>query len=314
MYKTDAFISGCSFTHNTAGAGAGIANQESTSTTIETSNFISNTAIRHAGALEFYKDHPKVIGCVFIDNKAGSFAGAVLFWFSDSVIYGGIASKESMEACNCNDVSTNYYHHDNESYNYSVHSQFQNYENCTLFISNSARTAGALYAIKSSESLKSFGCAVFSNNNSTLSSMVQLLDSNGTFEGWTEMSRNIGSFFAFYSNITFNMFAKCSTPTHSTANFKEGGSFSLVQSVLYLHGETKFEGNVAEFGGAILATESDIFLNDAVILKANFASQTGGALYLYQSQLYSEKGSTVTIVNNAAQKMGGATHVYSIWV
>ena len=204
MYKTDATISGCNFICNTAGAGAAIANQEGMSTTIEACSFISNRAIRHAAALEFYKDHPRLIGCVFIDNIAGSFAGAVLFWFSDSVIYGGIVSNESMEACNCNDVSVNYYYHGIRSYcNNSAHSQFRNnyHEKCTLFISNSARTAGALYAIKSS--LKSLGCIVFSNNNSTLSSTVHLLDSNGTFEGWTEMSRNVGSFFAFYSNLTF---------------------------------------------------------------------------------------------------------------
>ena len=70
-----------------------------------------------------------------------------------------------------------------------------------------------------------------------------------------------------------------SPPENTTVNFKEGGALTLYQTMLSFQGEARFEHNRAEIGGAILATESEIFLSDKVYITNNSASTSGGGLY-----------------------------------
>ena len=98
-YKSMIFVSGCDFERNFAGAGAGIATQEGR-IEVDLSRFIDNVVVRHAAALDFYKDFPIIRGCVFVNNIAHSFAGAILFWFSDGIFYGKITSEGDAQLCN----------------------------------------------------------------------------------------------------------------------------------------------------------------------------------------------------------------------
>jgi predicted outer membrane repeat protein len=80
-----------------------------------------------------------------------------------------------------------------------------------------------------------------------------------------------------------------STTLHTTVNFKEGDALTLYQTMLSLQGEITFEYNHAKIGGAIVATESEIYLsmNNQVYVVNNTASISGGGLYLAQSELFS---------------------------
>ena len=182
-----------------------------------------------------------------------------------------------------------------------------------VFISNTAPTGSAVHMIKST--LKSYGSILFANNSATLYSTAYFVDSNGSFDGLTLMSQNSGSFFAFNSKISFSgctFFIDCSLPKKSLATvLDEGGALTLIQTTLSVHGETIFEHSQAEFSGAILATESQVNLNDKVTMTDNKASKNGGALYLFHSDVHSLQGSTVTISNNNATEKGGAIHAVS---
>ena len=310
-FRSDAYIYGCHFENNTAGAGAGVATQE-VNITVDASKFISNTAERHAAALDFFKDTPIVRGCVFINNVAHSFAGAVLLWFSDGVVHGDANSARDTQNCY-------------ESINDCSHSSTSNEEavdiidpsgitagNLTLFASNSAPNGAALYVIKST--VRSCGTVLFMKNDATLYSSVYFLDSNGSFVGWTRFFQNVGSFFAFNSIISFsgcNTFIGCSPPKNTMTNFKEGGSMTVAQTMVNLRGESRFERNLAEVGGAIVAMESTLHLYDDIYFTNNNAMKSGGAFYLSQSDVHGTRGSVVNISSNKALHEGGAIHAVS---
>ena len=309
-YKSTVFVSECKFQCNFAGAGAGIATQEG-KIDVDASLFINNVVIRHAAALDFYKDFPTIRGCVFVNNVAHSFAGAVLFWFSDGIFFGKLAPKGDVQSCNntitrCYDNASDY----GELINYDA-SQFATGEK-TIFVSNSAPTGAAIYVIKST--VRNCGPILFLKNYVTLTSVVYILDSNGTFEGTTEMSQNVGSFFGFNSHIIFsgcNRFTDSSPPQNSGTDLDEGGAITLVQTQLTLQGESRFERNRADIGGAIVATESELHLQDEVTVINNQASNSGGGFYLSQSDLRSYRRSRVLISSNRATGKGGGIHAIS---
>ena len=310
-YKSTVFVSECNFERNFAGAGAGIATQEGR-ITVDTSRFIDNVVVRHAAALDFFKDSPTVSGCVFVNNVAHSFAGAVLFWFSEGIFYRKITPKGDTQSCNdsismsCND-------------NASVYEGLVDYDALrfvtgekTIFVSNSAPTGAAIYVIKST--VKNCGSILFLKNHAIQNSIVYFLDSNGTFEGTMEMSQNVGSFFGFNSDLIFsgcNQFTGGSPPQNTSTDLNEGGALTLVQTTLTLRGESRFESNYAEIGGAIVATESEVRLQDEVFVSNNQASNSGGGFYLSQSDLHSYRRSRVTVSDNVAVGKGGGIHAVS---
>ena len=306
-YRGSVHISRCKFERNFAGAGAGVATQE-VMILVEASNFSHNTVVRHAAALDLYSDFPTIRGCIFEYNVANSFAGAVLFWLSHSKIYGLTDTEENGQVCNtdgqqCNGSSISSY--DSLDTNTS-------YDDKILFISNSAPTGAAIYVINST--VYSCGSIIFKNNFATLYSTFYFLDSHGIFEGRLDISQNIGSFFMFNSNVTFtgcNRFVNGSPTKNPNASFREGGAITLVQTTLYLRGQSLFENNHAEIGGAIVATESILYLMDSVTVRRNTAYNSGGGLYLSQSELYGLRESTLIISSNSAGTRGGGIHAVS---
>ena len=304
-------IYGCNYRYNYAGAGAGVATENGV-ILVESSNFSHNTVERHAAALDLYNDFPTIRGCIFDHNVAHSFAGAVLFWLSNSKVYGGTASGGNEQTCNVSEQGCS----DNNSSqtvttDVSVTSDYTS-NGEILFISNSAPTGAAIYVIMGT--VYSCGTILFTKNVARLYGNVYFLDSNGTFEGHMVLSGNIGSFFVFNSNVTFsgcNRFSNCSPPKNPTASFKEGGALTLVQTTLTLKGQAIFERNHAEIGGAIVATESKIYLTEKVEANNNSASKSGGAIYLSQSEMYSLRESTLLVSNNNAVETGGGIHALS---
>ena len=245
-------------------------------------------------------------GCHFEGNVAHAFAGAVLFWLSTSKLYGKASEDDALKSCNEKCFG------DNDNYQGVVDLSEFSSDNRSTFISNSAPTGAALYVIKSS--VESCGPIFFSKNNATLNSNVYFLNSNGQFQGIIGLSQNLGSFFAFNSNISFSGYAKFvngTLPENTTANFKEGGTLTLYQKMLNLEGEARFEYNHAETGGAILAIENEIFLSNRLHVINNNASISGGGLHLSQSELFSLQESTLTIISNSTTEKGGGIDIVS---
>ena len=311
-YNSSVFIYGSNFDKNIAGGGAGVGTDEG-NITVEASVFTSNIARWHGAALDFFLDTSIVIGCHFENNAAYSFGGALLFWLSNGRMFGQTSTECELQGCyGSNDVENRYLvgSPDGVSNNQSE----VMIDDKMSFISNSAPTGAALYIIRST--VKSCGPVFFSENTATLNSNVYILNSDGQFEGSILMTNNVGSFFAFNSNISFSgcmVFLNCSSPEDTTANFKEGGALSLYQTTLNLQGRSRFENNHAEVGGAIVGTESEIFVKDSaeVVIINNTANTSGGGIYLSQSDLFGLRNSVLSISNNIANESGGGIHAIS---
>ena len=309
-YRSDVFIYGSIFDQNIANGGAGLSTIEGR-VTLEATTFIPNVARSHGGALEFYNGTSTVIACLFENNTAKSFGGAMLFWISSGKIYGKRSFIGEGIACN-NRVS----HVDSnclEIIKVHNHSEFT-FGDKTSFISNSAPAGAALQAIKST--VRGCGALLFSKNTATVNSNVYFLNSEGHFEGSLTITQNEGSFFAFNSNISFSgcsLFKACFTPKNTTAAFKEGGALTVYQTTLNFQGEHRFENNHAEIGGAILGTESEIYVSKKanVAVVSNNAKKSGGGLYLSQSELFHLQESSLMIYNNTACAKGGGIHAAS---
>ena len=302
IFNSTVFIYRSYFDNNTALGGAAVTTELGVITVAE-SVFTFNRASQHGGALDIGMNVVTISGCHFEGNVANSFAGAVLLWGATSEIYGRITQGETLQTCDqsCDQEAVDT--------NGPLESSLGNR---TQFISNSAPTGAALHVIKGT--LKSCGPIYFSKNSATLNSNVYFLNSDGHFMGSIELTKNIGSFFAFNSNITFSgctKFLNCSPPGNTTVNFKEGGALTLYQTTLRLQGEARFEYNRAEIGGAIVATESEIYLSDQVYVTNNSASTSGGGLYLSQSELLGLQESTLTISSNNAHEKGGGIYAVS---
>ena len=307
-YESMITIDKCDFLRNYAGAGAGIATQEGIMN-VDTSRFIDNVAERHAAALDLFLDFPRIRGCIFVNNVARSFAGAILLWFSNAYMYGKVIPDGEVQSYNDSGM---YCYSKDDSYGQLVNISQTTPGEKIIFVSNSAPTGGAIYVIRST--VRSCGPIFFSRNVATLYSSVYYLDSVVSFEGFTEVSQNLGSLFAFNSHLNFsgcNRFVDNSPPQITVSNFREGGALTLVQSRLTVRGSSIFKNNHAETGGAIASTDSEIFLNDEVNITNNRAYKNGGGVYLSQSELHALRESTVSVSNNKAETKGGGIHSIS---
>lgn len=307
-YESTISIDKCDFERNYAGAGAGVATQEGT-INVDASRFIDNVAERHAAALDLFLDFPTIRGCIFVNNIAYSFAGAILLWFSNAYMFGRVVPEDEVQSCNGSGM---YCYGNGDNYRQLVNISQTAPSDKIIFVSNSAPIGGALYVVRST--VRSCGPIFFSRNLATLYSSVYYLDSVVSFEGFTEVSQNLGSLFAFNSHLNFsgcNRFMDSSPPQTTVSNFREGGVLTLVQSKLTVKGRSLFMNNRAETGGAIAATDSEIYLNDEVNITNNEAYKSGGGLYLSQSEVHALRESVVTISNNKANTRGGAIHSIS---
>ena len=66
---------------------------------------------------------------------------------------------------------------------------------------------------------------------------------------------------------------------------REGGAITLYVSRLELQVTTILSHNIASNGGGILAVTSKIVCNNSLRMSFNVVTDTGGGLYLYQSEL-----------------------------
>ena len=132
-----------------------------------------------------------------------------------------------------------------------------------------------------------------------------------------KFNRNIGSLYAFNSNITLgdqNIFEECIEP-HSTKTFygtfttKEGGAITSYQSNIYLTGVVSLIDNKADQGGAVLAVESTIAVYGRMTVVNNMATNdSGGGLYLHRSRV---NINGICVISNNYAKRGGGVHAIS---
>ena len=119
---------------------------------------------------------------------------------------------------------------------------------------------------------------------------------------------------AFNSNITFIGCVEFvnNHPEQPVSDvLREIGAITLIQSSAFFNGNCNLKYNQAGYGGALLSTESKVYVNGDVIIACNRAVKDGGGIYLSNSELICLQKSTLVLDNNQAENRGGGLHVIS---
>ena len=187
-----------------------------------------------------------------------------------------------------------------------------------MFSNNEAATGngGAIYAQKIAISLSDI---VFQENKAD-TGVVYLSQSAAIFTNNVTLYNNTaGPVFLFSSNMTSMESSKVKIHSNNPsqkdeslkASLQQGGAVTAIQSNVALHGTAILEANNAENGGAIHATESKVLVYGELIIAYNMATESGGGLHLYQSELNCKLKSVLKITNNIALLKGGGIHTIS---
>ena len=117
------------------------------------------------------------------------------------------------------------------------------------------------------------------------------------------------SLYSYNSNVTISG----DTSFTNILNQKPGGTGALTAflSIIYLKDHCSFKLNIATNGGAIHATESKIYVLGDLTIANNNATESGGGLYLYRSELNHIGESHLEISSNKAKTKGGGVHAIS---
>ena len=91
----------------------------------------------------------------------------------------------------------------------------------------------------------------------------------------------------------------------------EGGAITLFRGTVVIEGTSNFNNNTAENGAAINAINSIIDVKEPVTITNNTARYNGGGIYLYQSQIQCTDNCSLTLVSNHALHSGGGIYAVS---
>ena len=186
--------------------------------------------------------------------------------------------------------------------------------NESRFSHNKAVVAGSV-VVAAATTITYYGSIVNSENSAAEFGVYYLSECNIVFLGNATFSNNHGALLAIYSNITFSghvVFMNNTQPrTTTTVSFQDGGALSLFQSRAIFDGESRFENNVAENGGAIHSVESELNVIGTLILTNNKAKGDGGGLYIAQSELNCQPEGFLSISSNSAFHRGGGIQTIS---
>ena len=262
-------ISQSLFQNNAASYGGAIFAEKNSIIRICNSRFINNTTTNHGGALLSYSSTITIGTSRFDDNTATY--GGVLYSHRNSITIGGNEMERDAATC-----------HNNLNYNLRSRSNF----------TNNNSTIGAVLYIEYSSTINLHGSLLIANNSATSYAVIHLTDSvlHLTYSGNSTFLKNVGSLMAFNSNITlmgYIEFVHNLQPQRSLSpdNFQEGGAITLFQSIVLFDGMCSLQNNQAENGGALLSTESKLYINGKVTIAYNTATRNGRGVYLSNSEL-----------------------------
>ena len=262
--------------------------------TVKDSRFFSNSVADNGGVLAGKHINITIERCEFVGSTAGDHGGVMYIkhshmrvsnsnFHNNSAALGGAMYKEST-----NVVATK----------------------CT-FTHNVALKGAVLYTLDKT-SLKLQDMDII--KNMAYSGVMYLIESTAILSGYQEFRENNGSLLAYNSVINITNYTKiisCVALKSESSVFQEGGALTAFQSEILLYGICSLVHNSAESGGAIHATESKVFVFGETMIDSNKATQTGGGVFLYQSELYCGSRSILKLLNNSALKKGGGIHAIS---
>ena len=173
------------------------------------------------------------------------------------------------------------------------------------FEANSA-SVGAVMFLSEKSSIKMKDVVI--NRNAASRGIIYLMECTAILSGNVSFSENVGSFLAYSSTVNITDYIKFSNSSPKFATtLQEGGSITAFQSEIIFYGKCTLSNNSAEYGGAIHATESKLQFYGEIEIEGNKAANSGGGIYLQQSEILCNN-SNITLVNNTALSGGGGIY------
>ena len=281
--------------------------EEDHSMSIYGNNFFANVAGKYGGAVSINASGPKISvnieECNFSSNMAGNDGGAIIVigypWmnrvtFKNSQFFGNTAQ-----------------HRGGAIFTTAIAESVENIITLSLFKNNYASRGGAMFA--------EITTIFMTNSNFTANraeiGVIHCVQSTIVIHDNVQYSFNLGSIFLFGSTLTFKERSyfwgeNNSSPTKnkSIISFQEGGVITTFQSNVSLYGNCTLLYNKAESGGALHAIESKIYVYHHLHTMNNSATESGGGIYLYLSELVCGHNCLLTILFNKACKKGGGIY------
>ena len=315
--KGNLSITESSFVNNTASNGA-VLKSFNFACPILHSYFDENHAGNNGGVMMALEAKYKVINCTFTHNSA-KVVGAVLIaqdsqiTVNKSLFFANIAQFGGCMSIVTSNVST-----DECQFIINVAIGFGGViylDRHRLEITNSVFSlniaddsgyGGVLYVMDDSIFIVR---NVMITNNTAVYGMIHLSQSAGHFAGNNLIFGNNGPLSLYYSNVTFH---GTTTFISSTSNGTslDGGAITAFQSNIVFEGRVNLMFNNADNGGALHATNSKLYILGSITISNNTATDSGGGIYLYQSELKCMQGSNIELLGNRAAVKGGG--IYTI--
>lgn len=308
------------FEENTAKYGGAIASYSGSVVSISKCNFSSNSAINYGGAIyALDSDLISITGSRFTNNLAPSQGGALHMGHAAVVI------NDSEFYCNSANLGLG-----GAVYIWSLHSLSIG---TSWFCGNSAFRGSDLriyWQLSTSITVTITNCSFTKHRVCTMvcpdhgisrsgadSEAVFLTDTTTLFNS-TEFSGIGGSLAA--ATVLLDDNTCCTDDVNNSmwdmdhsynSMFKVRGAITSFQSDVLFYGKCTFYNNYAQDGGALNAVESKVHTHGEVLMKGNMANNSGGGIYLYQSELNCHGNSTLKLKNNTACMKGGGIYAIS---
>ena len=297
LHETIININHCEFHNNTADSVGGVIYADRSKVNLSTSNFSNNSANDSAAVHAADSSNLNVVSCKFHSNVANNSGGAMAIFTKSRLnlrenVFTENVARYAGGALMANEAIVNI----NES----------------ALLDNRAENGGAIYAYSRSFIVTSNTSIV---GNRASSGVVSILGSKANFSSNTLYSNNVGSLLVFNSKVAFtgnSDFVKNDHPALESnvtvTGIEEGGTLTTFQSEIFFDGTCTLMQNRAKKGGAIHAIESKLYVNGEVIIANNTAMETGGGMYIYQSELIFQGHSNMKVLGNSAYENGGGIH------
>ena len=278
-------------TDNWATTDGGVIHSTRAKIIINKSHFSRNRAEKNGGFMYTVRNKITIDNSTFQHNSAGNDGGVIR----------GYLSRMSIS----NDTFVHNSAEDEGGVIYVENSRI-NIRAQTVIANNTASIGSVMWADGGITRVS----RVSMTNNFANGSTAHFLESRVRFSN-VMLSSNVGSLCAVESKITIRdtkMIQMKSNLQKSVHKLNEGGAVTLFQSELTFHGASLVAQSEAPSGGAIHATESKVYANGKITIANNTAKETGGGIYLYQSELTCRSTGSLIVKENTANERGGGIH------
>ena len=287
------------------------------------SRFESNEANRIAGVIEAFLSPIEINGSEFKNNNATKYGGVFVIVFAyiivdstklirNSARYAGVMyinAQKYSEFSNCEFLQNNASIRGGVIITHGPDIKFLD----SIFAGNRAFSGATLHIQSNSVVLIE---NVTIRNNTAEQGIWYCIESTAIFLNNVHVFDNQGSLFSHYSKIVFkgNVSFVNNEPTRRTgitSIVQEGGAITAFQSEMNLMGNNSFVYNSAINGGAISLIASKIYVSGSTSIINNTATDSGGGMYIFQSEMKCKEHSALQLIGNSATGRGGGIHATS---